>query len=121
MTELMSKYVPMMGINTQMVDLVPCKTCDDVKMLAKKEEGLNDIYVNELAREILLTPELALFYIQLKSKLNIPEIFERIEKEGDFVEPCIQKIVTDVVGYQLDTIDRAIAVNKKLLREMGDV
>lgn len=122
MVDIMNKYMPMLGIHTQTVDLIPCKTCDAVKMQTKKDLEVKEAFINELAREILVTPELAIFYHDLKKRINMEAVFNRIEKEGDEVPWQVKKLVTDIVGYQIDVLEGAINVNlQKIKEEMGDL
>ena len=120
--QMMKSYIPLTGVKTQTIDISPCKNWEGLmRVNAKTDAEMKETFLNELALEILTVPELSIFYIQLKDKLNVEEVFNRIEMEGDSVDPFVQKLVTYVVDYQLNDLESAVQRNKKLIREMGDV
>ena len=120
--QMMASYIPLTGVKTQTIDVHPCKNWEGLMRVdAKQDAETKEQFLNELAREILTIPELAVFYIQLKERLNMAEVFNRIEMEGDKVDPYVQKLVTYVVDYQLNDLEKAVQRNKVLLKEVGDV
>jgi hypothetical protein len=120
--QMMKPYIPLMGVKTQTIDVVPCKNWEGLmRVNAREDSETKQKFLDELAREILTIPELAVFYIQLKERLNMGEIFDRIEKEGDSVDPYVQRLVMHIVDYKLNDLEQAVQRNKMLLKEVGDV
>ena len=120
--QMMKPYIPLMGVKTQTIDVKQCKNWEELmRVEAKQDAETKEKFLNELAMEILTIPELAVFYIKLKERLNMGEIFDRIEKEGDSVDPYVQRLVMHIVDYQLNDLEQAVQRNKMLLKEVGDV
>lgn len=111
LNNMMSKYIPMMGIKTSTVKLAPSHTGErGVKLkvdLSKKEK-----FLDELTDEILNNPEVAIFYTLFKRDFDMDKVVDQIRKDGDNPPPEVIKMISDVIIYQTNQIE--MILRKKL-------
>lgn len=118
--DLLSGYVPMMGIKTSTVEINRDKNPDEKEKLKPKSGNITEIFLDELTDEILNNAEIAVFYQKLKSRLNVKKITENMAVEGIEPPQAVADMVELVVGYQFQVLNTLIKQKiKKLKNESG--
>ena len=109
--DLLKDYVPMMGIKTSTVELNTDKFKEEDKKL-KVIRSRKGIFLDELTNEILNNPEIAMFYKKIKTKLDLKQINEILEREKTPAPTPVVDMVEKVVGYQYNLLNDLI--NEKI-------
>lgn len=124
MEELMDKYCPMFGLKTTTVVIDVDrynKVQNPQKLKLKDPRKARQIFVDELTDEILVNANTAVFYKDLLKTLNYnPKnksidpsyLFDEIGIADKEIDPVIQEMVTAVVTYQINEIEKTL--EKKL-------
>ena len=121
MHTLMDKYCPMFGIKTCLVKIDTKKAekyCEVEKIDVDNSKANQKAFLSELTDEILNNPDLAYFYIKLKENfkydkktklLDLSMLFEVLKRNGEEIPDEIREMVTAVVNYQLNEIERELS------------
>ena len=124
MKQLMSSYCPMFGIKSSTVQIDMDKyqkTGSIEKLKIKEDDHIKDKFIDELSKEILTNPEIAVFYkLMLHSfhydansrTIDLGEVFNELSAGGDEIPKEIKDMVTGVMTYQINEIQTVL--DKKL-------
>ena len=105
--DLLDDYVPMMGITTPTVQLNKSKGDDELKKL-KVVKSRREVFLDELTKEILNNPDIAVFYNNLKYHLNIDDIASYMAHDKMPIPNPVVDMVKIVSNYQISVLDELL-------------
>ena len=124
MEELMKNYCPMFGYKTATVGIDVDrynKVGHPQKLKLKDPQKYREIFLDEIADQILTDANMAVFYKNIQKTLRYDEktkaidpsyLFEEIAIADKEVDPVVREMVTAVVTYQMNEIEKVL--EKKL-------
>lgn len=113
--ERMDNYCPMMGIKSSLVVIDnTVKNGDVERVKVNKLHENREVFLNELAKEIINNPEIAVFYKLLESMVTDGSLIKKVSDElamsGDVPPAYITKMVKDVMGHQIDVLNEKVHI-----------
>ena len=117
----LENYCPMMGIKTSTVAVdtrISKEGLSKVKVVEPKTN--REIFLNELADEILMNPEIAGFFKHLESLQEqgvVATVTKELQVAGDNPPSCVAKMIRDVVGCQFDTLKDRVYTRLKMHKQ----
>ena len=123
----LSNYCPMMGIQNSLVEInynSKSFNAEKIKTVNPKQSRIT--FLKELANEIIINPEIAVFYKLLQEKIRSGSLMQNVindlNKVGDNPPTYISKLISNVMDYQIETLDKYVRTavdeaNKKYQEE----
>lgn len=112
LADKLGDYCPMFGIKTSTVvieDRTGKANFDRLRVVEPKKS--KDIFLDELAEEILTNKEIAPFFKKLETmqeKGIVAEVTKDLYSAGDNPPPYVAKMIRDVVGHQFDLLQERV-------------
>lgn len=110
--EQLANYCPMFGFKTSTVvieDRTGKGNLDRLKVVEPKRS--KEIFLNEIAEEILINPVIASFFRRLENMQEqgiVASVTKDLHSAGDNPPPYIAKMIRDVVGHQFDLLQERV-------------
>lgn len=127
----LSKFCPMFGIKTSLVELKPEKNGfnRNERVKIKSPKASREIFLDEIADEILTNPPIAIFFSDLRrliekqgiDGLGFQKIHNGLEAEGNPPPECIEKMIRDVFGHQFDVLLERVNSRLKMYKVQENV
>lgn len=108
----LDNYCPMFGMSTSTVvieDRTGNKGLDRLKVVDPKKS--KEIFLDEIAEEILINPEIAVFFKKLESMREqgiVSSVTKDLYAADDNPPLYVAKMIKDVVGCQFDTLQNRV-------------
>lgn len=104
----MAKYIPVFGVKTCTARLLEGSAClGGIKMMSG-DVSLKGAFIDELTDEIINEPELMSFYEKIRDEFSMDLLVKDIRRDGDEPPPEIIKMVSDVMAYQVNSIEKVL-------------
>ena len=114
----MESYIPMMGVKTSTIKLA---TTSDGQIGAKMMADISarDNFIDEITDEILENPDLSVLFNNFKHRFSMDKVVKSIKNEGYEPPQEIIKMVSDVITYQVDSLDKVLSTKLDRIHKEG--
>lgn len=117
-------YCPMFGIKTSTV-VIEDRTgkCGLDRLKVVEPQQSREVFLDELAEEILTNPEIAVFFKKLETMQErgiIAEVTNELVAAGDNPPECVSKMIKDVVGHQFDVLSQRVHTRLRDYQQHGE-